>query len=135
METPVNTPLRTTDYPAWAIIRGNQAVFDPATGWWRWCDTGEPMGDPDWTAEWWPDGGLTRTGHVIHFPDPYPPARGCSLCGLLPDENGHDACLGDLLGIVSACCGHGDAERAYRRTFAEAEEIRKQLLADGLIED
>ncbi len=33
--------------------------------------------------------------------------RACPKCNRLPDENGHDACLGNLPGVKNACCGHG----------------------------
>ncbi len=33
--------------------------------------------------------------------------RPCVRCGLMPTANGHDACLGDIPGVTSACCGHG----------------------------
>lgn len=31
----------------------------------------------------------------------------CVRCGKLPTKKGYDACLGYLLGVISACCGHG----------------------------
>lgn len=31
----------------------------------------------------------------------------CPRCGKLPTGKGHDACLGELYGVVAACCGHG----------------------------
>ena len=42
--------------------------------------------------------------------------RPCKRCGVKPTVAGHDACLNDLtgcIGIVSACCGHGNDEDAY----------------------
>ena len=33
--------------------------------------------------------------------------RPCVRCGQMPTEEGHDACLGHLNGVSSACCGHG----------------------------
>jgi len=39
--------------------------------------------------------------------------RDCGECKLLNREDGHDACLGELPGIMNACCGHGDPEEAY----------------------
>ena len=33
--------------------------------------------------------------------------RACKRCGEKPTPEGHDACLGTLPGVVSACCGHG----------------------------
>lgn len=32
--------------------------------------------------------------------------RACTRCGMMP-VNGHDACLGKIPGVTSACCGHG----------------------------
>ncbi len=32
--------------------------------------------------------------------------RACSRCERMP-VNGHDACLGTIPGVTSACCGHG----------------------------
>jgi hypothetical protein len=34
----------------------------------------------------------------------------CRLCGRPPTSEGYDACLGELRGAVSACCGHGVTE-------------------------
>jgi hypothetical protein len=31
----------------------------------------------------------------------------CKKCGLLPTEEGYDACLGHIEGAKFACCGHG----------------------------
>ncbi len=36
----------------------------------------------------------------------------CIRCGEPPTSEGHDACLGYIPGIKSACCGHG-VEAAY----------------------
>lgn len=36
--------------------------------------------------------------------------RPCVGCGLAPTAEGHDACLGLIEGIWSACCGHGVVE-------------------------
>jgi len=33
--------------------------------------------------------------------------RPCKHCGKHATEEGHDACLGTLPGVRSACCGHG----------------------------
>ena len=38
--------------------------------------------------------------------------RACLKCGELPTSEGHDACLGRIEGVTSACCGHGK-EPAY----------------------
>ena len=33
--------------------------------------------------------------------------RECIRCGKMPTPEGHDACLGHIEGVTSACCGHG----------------------------
>ena len=33
--------------------------------------------------------------------------RACKKCGLPPTKDGHDACLGVINNVSSACCGHG----------------------------
>ena len=38
--------------------------------------------------------------------------RPCIRCGEYPDEEGHDACLGHIIGVKNACCGHG-VKRKY----------------------
>ena len=40
--------------------------------------------------------------------------RPCIRCGKYPTKEGHDACIGKLKNIKSACCGHG-VEKSYRR--------------------
>lgn len=37
----------------------------------------------------------------------------CTHCKLPPDINGYDGCLGELNGVMNACCGHGNIELAY----------------------
>ena len=41
------------------------------------------------------------------------PERPCGHCGLPNRPDGHDACLGELPGVMNACCGHGDQRDAY----------------------
>ena len=41
-------------------------------------------------------------------------SRACIKCNQLPTKEGHDACLGYVEGIISACCGHG-VEQSYMR--------------------
>jgi hypothetical protein len=36
-----------------------------------------------------------------------PNFRPCPKCGKLPTKEGHDDCLGNLPGVMFACCGHG----------------------------
>jgi len=33
--------------------------------------------------------------------------RACLKCKQIPTKEGYDACIGFILGIKSACCGHG----------------------------
>ncbi len=65
-------------------------------------------------------------------------ARPCGKCGLPFDENGHDACLGRLHGVMNACCGHGVTRDAYmqldgghRLSGADALEAFKSLKNEG----
>lgn len=37
----------------------------------------------------------------------------CKHCDFAPNKDGHDACLGELPGVMNACCGHGDECDAY----------------------
>lgn len=39
--------------------------------------------------------------------------RPCGNCGKDRSVEGHDACLGTLIGLMNACCGHGNIEEAY----------------------
>lgn len=68
------------------FLRGHPIEY--REGRWVYVDTGEP------TVETWRD-------------------RPCGHCGLHNTPEGHDGCLGVLPGVMSTCCGHGDAQRAY----------------------
>ena len=39
--------------------------------------------------------------------------RTCIKCEEFPTSEDHDFCLGNLLGVKYACCGHGIKENAY----------------------
>lgn len=39
--------------------------------------------------------------------------RPCGHCDKMPTQEGHDACLGTLIGVMNACCGHGQTNEAY----------------------
>lgn len=65
-----------------------------------------------------------QRGHPIEYADkwvysddgtPISEVRSCIRCGLDPTPEGHDACLGDIPGIKSACCGHGVTRPIMRR--------------------
>lgn len=60
---------------------GYPAYWDNDAEIWRYSDTNEP---------------------AIH-----PSKRPCPQCHQLPTPEGHDACLGTILGACAACCGHG----------------------------
>lgn len=37
----------------------------------------------------------------------------CPRCFECPTKEGHDSCLGTLMRLMNACCGHGDDAGAY----------------------
>lgn len=37
----------------------------------------------------------------------------CPNCHKNPTQEGHDGCMGTLIGVRTACCGHGNPEDAY----------------------
>lgn len=39
--------------------------------------------------------------------------RTCGNCNAPYTSEGHDMCLGNLRGVMNACCGHGSEEEAY----------------------
>ncbi len=41
------------------------------------------------------------------------PNRVCNHCSLPNTLEGHDGCIGTLLGVMNACCGHGRSAEAY----------------------
>lgn len=41
------------------------------------------------------------------------PGERCEHCKKVYGKEGHDACLGTLMGVMNACCGHGDVKGAY----------------------
>jgi hypothetical protein len=61
--------------------RGHRVYFDGTS--WRYCDNNALLSDEN---------------------------RPCTCCGRLPTQEGHDACLGYIKGVSSACCGHGVTE-------------------------
>ena len=65
----------------------------------------------------------TWRGHMIEVVDaswaysdtgePVAWDRPCGHCHEYPTAEDHDACLGELPGVMNACCGHGTSEDAY----------------------
>lgn len=37
----------------------------------------------------------------------------CGHCNLKRTPEGYDGCVGELQGVMNACCGHGDYRMAY----------------------
>jgi len=50
----------------------------------------------------------TKQSTISTFKD-----RPCGSCNKYNTLEGHDACLGELKGIMNACCGHGVVSEAY----------------------
>jgi hypothetical protein len=64
-------------------LRGHKIYYDNE---WKYCDTNKPTVDTH---------------------------RKCNKCKQDNRPDGHDACLGELDGVMNACCGHGVEREAY----------------------
>jgi hypothetical protein len=51
--------------------------------------------------------------------------RPCGHCNLYSTEEGHDSCLGTLIGLMNACCGHGQSKDAYVQ-FIDSTTVYKE---------
>lgn len=89
-------------------FRGHAIELDEPGGRWVYCDTGEP------TVDTWRE-------------------RGCGHCGQHNTPEGHDACLGELPGVLNACCGHGEQSVAYVQ-FEGGGELRGRKALDYFAE-
>lgn len=69
-------------------LRGNDICFDESVKRWRYTS----------------DNSLTSEKYNN---------KPCIRCGQLPTTEGHDACLGTLIGVMNSCCGHGNKNDAY----------------------
>jgi len=49
---------------------------------------------------------------VVYEPVAWQP-RACGECGLFYGESLHDPCLGEIPGVIAACCGHGEPSERY----------------------
>ena len=67
-------------------FRGHKIIW--TDGRWVYADTGAP------TAEAWLE-------------------RPCGYCGMPATDAGHDGCIGEVPGVMNACCGHGVESDAY----------------------
>lgn len=50
-----------------------------------------------------------RYNNVLHDWEREP----CDHCGKYRTYQGYDGCLGEIDGVMNACCGHGRVSRAY----------------------
>lgn len=80
-------------------VEGNEVYFDKEINKWRFSSNNE----------------IVTTQY-----DRNPP---CGKCGCKCTKEGHDACLGTLIGVKNACCGHGDLRECYVQ-FLDDECIR-----------
>ena len=78
-----------------AKLRGH-AIYTDDGETWRYTDTGE------------------RTVETNR-------ERPCGHCGLYSGKDGHDPCIGELQGVMNACCGHGSSDEAYVQWWSGAE--------------
>lgn len=51
------------------------------------------------------------------------PGTKCETCKKEYTEEGHDGCLGTLIGLMNACCGHEERSQAYVQ-FWDGEYVR-----------
>lgn len=83
----MESDVETSDSARYFHRRGLLIVKYGTRGRWRWAHNGR----------------FLRIGSAAADPP-------CRLCGQAPTPEGYDACIGDLPGAVSACCGHGVTE-------------------------
>lgn len=57
------------------------------------------------------------------------PSRACGHCKLAATPEGHDGCLGELPGVMNACCGHGVDEEAYIQ-YCDGTDLRGRKAAE-----
>ena len=93
------------------IVGGHTARFDEDADEWVYAD--------DLSAVGWPH------------------KRPCPRCGRMPTEEGHDACIANLPGVISACCGHGVGDKALYPfvIFDDGEELRGEEAAKWIKEN
>lgn len=53
----------------------------------------------------------------------YDTSHPCGNCGKHYTKEGHDGCLGTLIGVMNACCGHGEIDECYIQ-FLDGESVR-----------
>lgn len=80
-------------------IRGNDIYFDDDINKWRYSS----------------DNSIVTTQYDMSHP--------CGNCSKHYTKEGHDGCLGTLIGVMNACCGHGEIDECYVQ-FLDGECIR-----------
>ena len=91
-----------------SYFRGHKIVYDSVKRFWVYEDTGE----------------RAEVGVEV---------RPCKKCGrTFEGSNPGDAdpCLGELPGVDSACCGHGERDRSYIR-FNNGVVVKGFIVDDG----
>ena len=90
-------------------LRGHPYEFDDEKSDWVLCETGES----------------TQTAWF---------KTKCTKCGRVSTVEGHDACLGTLIGVEYACCGHGDTDSAYVK-FYDGRVVRgkEAIILQGIL--
>lgn len=70
-----------------SISRGNKIYYDSENCCWKYSSTGLLVNNKN---------------------------ERCKNCGSHPTKEGHDSCFGKtLVGVMNACCGHGDVDKCY----------------------
>jgi hypothetical protein len=80
-------------------LRGNEIHFDESINKWRFSLDNE----------------IVTTQYDTKHP--------CGNCGKHYTKDGHDGCLGTLIGVMNACCGHGNINECYIQ-FLDGECVR-----------
>lgn len=67
-----------------------------------------------------------KDGNWLYKADdtPLSEQKACLKCNMMPMDNGNDPCLGDLPGVVGACCGHGLPEQQGYILFENGVRIK-----------
>ena len=56
----------------------------------------------------------------------------CGHCGLQRTPEGYDGCIGQLDGVMNACCGHGENSVAYVQfSHSEYEQEPNKFILKG----
>ena len=88
---------------------------------WQNLDSDKLMAERCESLGYWRGNKMTLIGGVWYYEDGVKgsedPNRRCGHCLLPNRQDGHDACLGQVEGLMNACCGHGDLGMRYAQTL------------------